>query len=317
MENNSIAFFPASGGIGGGTYRHLANLIDAKRLILVARSPEKVPEKYKAAGAVVRHGDYDRLETLEHAFDGARYLNMVSYASVSHKHRFNVQKATIDAAIKSGVTHIFYSSLGFAGGADPNHTVAHVMKAHLDTERYLASLSAGDPGFTYTVVRQGLYTESFPMYLAFLDLADPPAEVRIPHDGAGPGISWVKRDELGEATARLIASYARDPAAFPHVDATLLLSGPRDVSLGESVAIIGRILGRDIKVRQVSVDEWENQDSVRGASAYLEGGMAKPWATSWDALREGEGAAVTPHLRNLLGREPEAFEKTVADLAKQ
>lgn len=94
MENNSIAIFPASGGIGGGTYRHLFNLIDAKKMILVARSPERVPEKYRAAGAVVRHGDYDQLSTLDHAFDGARYLNLISYASISHRHRFNVSSKT-------------------------------------------------------------------------------------------------------------------------------------------------------------------------------------------------------------------------------
>ncbi|KAK0654444.1 hypothetical protein DIS24_g5236 [Lasiodiplodia hormozganensis] len=314
MENNSIAIFPASGGIGGGTYRHLFNLIDAKKMILVARSPERVPEKYRAAGAVVRHGDYDQLSTLDHAFDGARYLNLISYASISHKHRFNVQKAAIDAAVKSGVTHVFYSSLGFAGGKDD--TIAHVMKAHLDTEKYLAQLAASVSGFTYTVVRQGLYTESFPMYLAFLDLKNPPAEVKIPHDGTGPGISWVKRDELGEGTAHLISDFCKDPASFPYVNTKLLLSGPRDVSLEESVEIIGRVLGKDIKVRQVSVDEWATQDSVRGASHYLEGDNAKLWATAWDALKIGEGAAVTPHLRNLIGREPESFEKTISDLSR-
>lgn len=90
MPNDSIAIFPASGGIGGGTYQHLLNLVDAKNVILVARSPEKIPEKYTSSGAVARYGDYDKLETLDHAFDGARFLNLISYASIEHEYRFKV-----------------------------------------------------------------------------------------------------------------------------------------------------------------------------------------------------------------------------------
>jgi hypothetical protein len=44
--------------------------------------------------------------------------------------------------------------------------------------------------------------------------------------------------------------------------------------------------------------------------------MARHWATSYEALGHGEGAAVTEHLRILIGREPERFEKTIADIAK-
>lgn len=225
-----------------------------------------------------------------------------------------MHKYAIDAAIRSGVTHIFYSSLGFAGNS--TDSLAVVMQAHLDTERYLAELAAEIPSFTYTVIRQGLYTESYGLYLAFLDLNNPLAELKIPHDGKGPGISWVKRDELGEATAHLLADHAKDPTVFPHVNATLLLSGPRDVSIRESVESISRIVGKEIKIRECSVDEWASQDSVKGASRYLAGNMAKPWATVYDALRRGEGAVVTDHLRKLIGREPESFAVTIAALAK-
>lgn len=190
------------------------------------------------------------------------------------------------------------------------------MQAHLDTERYLSKLAASNPSFTYTVVRQGLYTESYGLYLAFIDLKTPPSEVKIPHDGRGPGISWVKRDELGEGTARLLADYARKPATFPYVNDTLLLSGPQMLSLAESVDCISRVTGKEIKIRPSTVEEWADQESVKGASKYLAGEMAMNWATAYDALRRGEGAVVTDHLRRLIRREPESFEKTIADMAK-
>jgi hypothetical protein len=188
------------------------------------------------------------------------------------------------------------------------------MQAHLDTERYLAKLASEIPSFTYTVVRQGLYTESYGLYLAFLDLKAPPAELKIPHDGKGPGISWVKREELGEGTAHLIADYAKDSKTFDFINKTLLLSGPKNVSIKESVEIISRITGKEVKIRQSSVEEWASQDSVNGASEYLAGDMVKHWATAYDALRRGEGAVVTDHLRRLIGREPETFERTIADM---
>lgn len=190
------------------------------------------------------------------------------------------------------------------------------MQAHLDTERYLAKLAAEIPSFTYTVVRQGLYTESYGLYLAFLDLNNPPDEIKIPHNGEGPGISWVKREELGEGTAHLLADYAKNPKAFPYVNDTLLLSGPQELSMKQSIALIGRILGKEIKIRQCSVEEWASQEAVVGASQYLAGDMAKHWATVYDALKCGEGAVVTGYLRGLIGREPERFDKTIADMVK-
>lgn len=90
MSKSPIAIFPASGGIGGSTYRHLLNLVDPKNVILVARNPGKIPNNYTDAGAIARYGDYDKLDTLDHAFEGARCLNLISYASIEHEHRFKV-----------------------------------------------------------------------------------------------------------------------------------------------------------------------------------------------------------------------------------
>jgi hypothetical protein len=170
INNNTLAIFPASGGIGGSTYRHLLRLIDPKNVILVARTPSSIPSSYKDAGVVTRYGDYDKLETLDNAFEGAQCLNLISYASIEHERCFQVsavnllcvyvrhlttlqvQKYAIDAAVKCGVTHVFYSSLGFAGTGTTTDSLAFLMQAHLDTERYLAKIAAEIPSFSYTIV---------------------------------------------------------------------------------------------------------------------------------------------------------------------
>ena len=228
-----------------------------------------------------------------------------------------VQLPAIDAARRAGVKHIFYSSLGFAGDYQDS-SKAIVMQAHLDTERYLTEKASADPSFTYTAIREGLYAESTPIYTAFWNPADPEQvtdEVLIPHDGGGPGVAWVKRDELGEASARLIAAYAEaaakgDVAGFPYVNSRVLLTGPRVWSLGDTVRVLGQAAGKeDVRVRQVSVEEYARLPRVVGRFGSQE--KAKSWATAWEAIRAGETAVVTGVLEKILGRKPEEFDVTV------
>lgn len=86
---HKLGIFPASGGLGGSTLRHLLGLVPANEVVLVARNPEKL-NKEKAAGTIVRKADYDNTETLDHSFDGISSLNLISYASIQHEYRFKV-----------------------------------------------------------------------------------------------------------------------------------------------------------------------------------------------------------------------------------
>ncbi|KAF5337301.1 hypothetical protein D9611_002973 [Ephemerocybe angulata] len=313
MSGKKIAIFPASGKLGGSTYNHLLKLVDPKDVILISRNPDKNEPKLKEAGVITRAADYDKAETLEHAFDGASELMLISYASIEHEHRYNAHKAAIDAARRSGVTHVTYSSLAFGGDCKP-FSHAFVLQAHLDTERYLAMLASEDKSFTYTAIREGLYSESYPLYTAFFDIANPVEEIKIPHDGSGPGIAWAKIDELGEATAKLVAQHAKAPGEYELLNKTVLLSGPRVWTLAESVQAIAKELGKPVVIRKVSVDEYVNQPSVQSAMTYGSGNMAKEWATVFEAIQAGETAVVSPLLANVLGREPEPFDVTVRGL---
>lgn len=187
------------------------------------------------------------------------------------------------------------------------------MLAHLATEEYLASLVS--PTFSYTVIRQGLYSESFPVYMANFDLAKALAssetelKIRIPHDGSGPGVPWAKRDELGEATARLMGEYAQDPANFRFNNKMIILSGPREYSLGETAAVFSKVLDKSVKIEEVSVDEYADQPNVGYGSDSTR--LNRLWATAFEGIKHGEAATVTTHLRELLGREPEDFETTI------
>lgn len=226
-----------------------------------------------------------------------------------------VHKRAIDAARRSGVKHIFYSSLAFGGDCQPT-SVASVMQAHLDTETYLAKVAEDDPLFTYTAVREGIYSESFPIYTAFFNLKSPVDTVCIPHDGSGPGVAWAEQDDLGEASARLIAAYAASPDGYPHTNKVILLSGPRVWSLAETVEVMGKIANRQVSIRQVSIEEYVKQPQIQSAGGYGSGEAATTMATALEAIRRSETAVSSSLLAETLGRDPEPFDVTVERMAK-
>ncbi|KAE9401471.1 NAD(P)-binding protein [Gymnopus androsaceus JB14] len=308
MDNDKIAIFPASGKLGGSLTKYALKSIPSRDLVLIARYPSKLTG-YLEAGATVRAADYDAPETLENAFSKVKTLFLISYPTFQHEHRSTAHKLAIDSARKSGVKHIFYSSLAFGGNT--SHSIAHVMQAHLDTEKYLAELASQDPSFSYTSIREGLYSESFPMYTAFFDLQNPPAEICIPHNGSAPGIAWAKLDELGEASAALLARFSQAPNEFPYRNQLLLLSGARQWSLEETVQALSRVVGKEVSIREVSVDEYIAQPHVEARLTVKGNKMGREWATVFDALRDGEACVVTPLLEEILGRKPEEFEVTI------
>ncbi|KAJ5798496.1 uncharacterized protein N7503_007792 [Penicillium pulvis] len=303
---SKIGVFPASGGLGSSIVNHLRSLVPATDLILIARNPAKLSDE-KEAGATIRQADYDDPASLDNAFDGIQTLMLISYASFEIDHRVKAHRLAINKAIKSGVKHIFYSSLAFAGLT--NKSLAHVMGAHLATEEYLST----KPEISYTIVREGIYTESFPIYTAWFDPQNPADEITIPHSGDGPGVAWVKRDELGEATAKLIVSYVKDSAAFGYVNKMVLLSGQRVISLAETVQILGRAVGKNVRIREISVDEYAKLPH-EGKHTYHRVDLSREWATAWEAIKDGETAVISPAIVEILGREPEQYEDSIRDL---
>jgi hypothetical protein len=193
------------------------------------------------------------------------------------------------------------------------------MAAHLRTEAYLAQL-ASRPGshVTYTVIRQGLYSTSYPIYTGFFDVTNPgDGLIRIPHDGTGEGLAWAKREELGEATANILAAYIDDPATFPLINTRINLSGPRSYSLEETAGVFSKVLGRDIRVKEISVDDYSSDPKMKAGFPDDGEDWARKWATAWEGVRRGEAGYVTGELNKWLGREPEGFEETIRGIVGQ
>jgi hypothetical protein len=73
--------------------------------------------------------------------------------------------------------------------------------------------------------------------------------------------------------------------------------------------VLAEIAGRDIRIREVSVDEYVNLKQVQAVFGSED--TARTWATAWEAVRAGETAVVTSKMEEILGRKPEAFNDVV------
>ncbi|WP_433927107.1 SDR family oxidoreductase [Sorangium cellulosum] len=274
----------ATGHLGSSVLKHILDLVPPSEII-VSLHNRRAREAIEKAGVQVRSGDYTDPGSLEDAFRGGDKLLIVSHPSFSDDLRVTSHKNAIDAAVKAGVRHIYYTSLAFGQESE-----AAVMRAHLDTEAYLRSR-----GVTCTIIREGVYMESYPVFLGFFGAGDD--EVIVPGDG---GVAWAARDDLGEATARIIAGSGYE-------DETILLAGPRAYTLKQTTALISSILGREIRFSVVSQDEFVRRNSATGD-------VARFWASTYPALEAGEASIVDPLLGAVLGRQPVSFESRLREL---
>ncbi|TFY53035.1 hypothetical protein EVG20_g10296 [Dentipellis fragilis] len=292
-----IVLTGTTGGLGSQVLKHLLPLVPASQLTLSLYNPTLSNTVHFPAGVTVRRGDFGDPASLDTAFAGAERLLIVSYPSIAHELRVRHHVNAIDAAKRVGVKHIYYTSLAFA-----DDSVSEVMQAHLDTEKYLK-----ESGVMYTIIREGIYAESYPLYLGFFDKSK--TDMYVPGDGP---IAWVSREDLGEGTARIIAGGGFE-------NQTVLLSGSasNNLTLHQLSTTISRILARALTLHVVSVDEYvaqnksPNPDDPRGSEDFL-----RKWAKTFDAMRRGETARMEAYLEKTLGSPSDADKEALEQYAK-
>lgn len=212
--------------------------------------------------------------------------------------------AAIDAAVDAGVNHVYYTSLAFG-----NPSKAGVMRAHIRTEAYLQELASADK-IQYTIIREGLYNESWPLYFGYyFRLKDEKRkEVVVAGDGA---ISWTAIADMAFATAKVLVASSEE-----WVGKTFYLSQKKTWTLHDIAGIVSRTKGEDVAIKTVSRKEYEDfYVELQG----IERASVEWWSSSYDALKDGECAIDDDTLERMLkdaGREPKALEDTIAEMMK-
>ncbi|CAF1172975.1 unnamed protein product [Rotaria sp. Silwood1] len=286
-----IVLTGSTGALGSKVLRYLFEFgVNSKDIIISVYNPNGIDPNLEKIVFDVRHGDYKKKETLEKAFQGGEILFLISSITINNEKRTAEHRNAIDAAINVGIKHIYYTSSSIGDTRD-----VEIMRAHLNTEDLLKSSP-----IKYTIIREGFYSEVFPLFLGHFD-AKTTNEIVIPADG---GIPFVARDDLAEATAKILI----EPTNI-YQNKTILLTGSRLYTLKETALIVSKILDRQIPIKIVSLDEYINRNLKNQNEVWV-----RIWATIYLALQRGDLSQIDTTLEKILQRSPKSFEQTIKEM---
>lgn len=299
----------ASGKLGFATLTSLLehNLISPSEITVTSSSASGAAKLQPATekGVSLVSADWDDAASWEAALKDADKLFLISSARIDKdfgdapygQGREADHFRVLEAAKKAGVKHVYYTSLAFA-----NPSKSRVMKAHERTEEYLRKEWPGE----FTIIREGLYNESWPLYFGHYDVPNDDRDEVI--TGGDSPISWTSIPDLGLANALILAAPSGD-----WTGKTFYLSQRKAHTLDEIAGMVSKARGKTVGFRVVSREEHEK--------FYVEKHMPEPmitwWSKSYDALRDGECLIDDPTLELLLaekGVKPTPMEETVAKM---
>lgn len=291
-----LALTATTGKIGGATLGAILqyNLLDKKDFIVLSSSSNDNPrvKAIEQKGITVKTDcNYADFDGMTNALKGCDSFFLVSTPEVhldfndapNGKGRESRHYNAIDAAIAAGVKHIYYTSLAFKDGSN-----AGVMRAHFRTETYLQEKQNQNQLQTFTSIREGLYSESWPLYLGHFNIEAKETRKEIIVAGDGK-ISWTSISDLGLGNAIILTS----PGNPRFANTIVTLSNPTTLTLKEIAAKLGKQLS--IRSEKQYVEHYQKEHDME--VPFLEW-----WVSTYPNLKEGHCDMQDPMLKELLAR---------------
>ncbi|MZD07053.1 NAD(P)H-binding protein [Streptomyces sp. SID5785] len=276
----------ATGKLGRRVVERLLERMPARRIGVSVRDPRRA-QGLADRGVRVRRGDFDDVDSLVHAFEGADQLLLTSLDRIGEECVAGHRRA-VGAAVKAGAGRILYTSQ--MGASHTSRFAA--CRDHARTEDLLR-----DSGLPWTALRNGFYASSA---LQFLEAARGTGDIALPADGP---VAWTGHDDLAEAAAAILAGEHRFDGPTPP------LTGPAALDFTAVADLATRAEGRPFTRTVVPDETFREQALGHGVPAATVDLMLSIFA----AARDGEFASTDPTLARLTGREPAAFESLLRD----
>lgn len=277
----------ANGHLGRLTAEQLATRLGSSAAVQLAvsvRDPAKA-DALAARGIDVRHGDFDRVETLATAFAGIDRLVLISTDGPKDV-RIAQHRAAITAAKAAGVKRIVYTSFIDVTADSP----AEFAAVHRATE---ADLRAS--GLEAVILRNPFYADYLPM------TAGSALESGVFYLSAGAGrTSFLGRDELAEATAAAALKTSHDQHVYE-------LTGSTTHSYHDVAAALGRATGKSIRYQPVTEDAYADALVGYGVPAW----MARALANMYSAVAAGKFDRISGDFAQLTGHPPRTLDQQI------
>jgi len=218
----------ATGQLGRLVVEKLKQKVAADTIVALVRNPEKAAD----LGVETRPFDYTQPETLVTSLKGIDKLLLISGNEIGQ--RLPQHKAVIEAAKQAGVKQITYTSILHADSSPLG-----LAGEHLGTE-----VAIKESGLTYTILRNGWYTENY------TGSAKGAVGAGAFIGNAGDGkIASAARVDYAEAAAVVLAGEG-------HENKTYELAGDEAYTLTELAAEISRQTGKIVPYNNLTEAEY-------------------------------------------------------------
>jgi NAD(P)H dehydrogenase (quinone) len=274
-----IAVTGATGALGGRVAAGLAELGLSQRLVV--RDASRAPTLPGAE--VVGGASYADGEAMRRAFEGADAVFLVSAAE--DRHRVDLHRGAVDAAVAAGVERIVYTSF-FAAAPD---TVFTFGRDHFHTEEHIKASS-----LRWTFLRDNIYLDLVHFF------AGEDGVIRGP---AGDGrAAVVARDDIAASAVAVLSGDRHDGASYE-------MTGPESLTLHEAAEQVSQAAGRPVTYVPETLEEARASRAPSGAPDWeIEG-----WVTSYASIAAGELERISPDVERLTGRKPISLAQFLRD----
>lgn len=266
----------ATGNVGSTVVRALAERGEQ------VRAASRHPRDTGLPGVDAVEGDLNRPETLTTALDGATGVFLLS--------GYDDLPGLLDRARDAGVARVvLLSSSSVPTGKTDNAVVAYHAQAEEDVRA---------SGLPWTFLRPSMFMTNALEWADQIAAGDV-VRGRFPHVAA----AVIDPADVGAVAAEALVGGAHEGRA-------LRLSGPAASTPAERVAVLARVLGRDLRFEGLTDDE---------SRAELTATMPEEYAQAFARFYldgELDESPVLPTVREVLGRKPRDFTRWATDHAE-
>jgi len=271
----------ATGQLGRLVVEKLKQKVAADTIVALVRNPEKAAD----LGVEARAFDYTQPEALVASLKGIDKLLLISGNEIGQ--RLPQHKAVVEAAKQAGVKQITYTSILHADSSPLG-----LAGEHLGTE-----VAIKESGLTYTILRNGWYTENY------TGSAKGAVGAGAFIGNAGDGkIASAARVDYAEVAAVVLAGEG-------HENKTYELAGDEAYTLTELAEEISRQTGKTVPYNNLTEAEYSGILKSFG----LPDGLAEMLADSDTGASKGGLFDDTKQISALIGRPTTPLAKVLAE----
>jgi uncharacterized protein YbjT (DUF2867 family) len=258
----------AAGNVGGELVAALAEAGQPVRALTRSAEPGRFPP-----GVEVVAGDLNDPASLRPVLEGADGVFLLpGYADMPGVH--------VEAR-RAGVRTVVQLSGMSAGSGDMSNAITAYMA--------MSEQAARESGLAWTIVRPAMFMTNAFQWLPQLRAGD---LVRAPFGHVRAAVT---------DPADIAAVAARALTAPGHEGRVYAVSGPESLTAGERVAILGQVLGRDLRFEAQTDEEARTEMSATTPAKYVDAFFDFYVAGALDESK------VLPTVREVTGRAPRTF----------